>query len=334
MKCIDCSKVFCSGWSVETESPQGHALWHAGENQHWVAQRCDEPNLGYCFLCARLMRLTDWTKDGYPVAARNEKDGGWGTGSGIAKGEWEPETSGSKDKSGMEPASLANDLWDLVDSIAKDDWQRVPSIAMDHDASGYANGDGYFIRGIPNLGQTCYMNAALQCLLALGKLRTMIQSPAAHLGSIGLHLQQLFQETHIVNHARHTLNPRMILQAMREHYPNRFLVQKMEDSHEFLISLFNAVDVEVEQQNRMHEVFPTLNVSLFRGQLFETTSCQRCRYNDTKTVDFGELYLSLPEKDPPARSVASPPRNRSHGSQTDKSDGDNKMQTVAPGSTS
>ncbi|XP_037412044.1 ubiquitin carboxyl-terminal hydrolase 2-like [Triticum dicoccoides] len=235
----------------------------------------------------------------------------------------------------MEPASLANDL---CATARKDDWQRVPSIAMDDDASGYANGDGYVIRGIPNLGQTCYMNATLQCLLALGKLRTMIQSPAAHLGSIGLHLQQFFQET-LVNDARHTLNPRMILQAMHEHYPNRFLVWNMEDSHEFLMSLFNAVDAEVEQQNRMHvlkggEVFPTLNVSLFRGQLFETTSCQRCWYNDTKTVDFGELYLSLPEKDPPARSVASTPRNKSHGSQTDKSDGDNKMQTAAPGSTS
>lgn len=228
-----------------------------------------------------------------------------------------------------------------MSGIAKDEWQRVPSNAMDDDVSGYANGDGYVIRGIPNLGETCYMNATLQCLLALGKLRTKIQSRDAHLGSIGLHLQQLFVETRIANdaRARHTLNPSMILKAMRERYPNQFVVWKMEDSHEFLMSLFNAVDTEVEQENRVHvlqggEVFPTFGVSLFGGQLFETTSCQRCPPNDPKTVDFGELYLSLPEKDPPARSVASPPRNKSHGSQTDKSDGDNKIQTVAEGSTS
>ncbi|KAE8805809.1 Ubiquitin carboxyl-terminal hydrolase 2 [Hordeum vulgare] len=282
MKCIDCTTFLCSGWPVDRESPQGHALSHALGSLHWVAQWCDVPNWGYCFLCARGMRLTDWTKDGYAAPARN---------------------------------------------------------VMDDHASGYACGDGYFIRRIPNFGLTCYMNATLQCLLALGKMRTIIQSPDAHLGSIGLLLKQLFLETLIANDARYTLNPLMILEAMRERYPNRFVGGKMEDSHEFLISLFNAVDTEVEEKNGEHvlqggEVFPTFGVSLFGGQLFETISCQRCRRNDLRTVDFGELFLSLPEKDPPARSVASPPMNKSHKSQTDNSGGDNKVQTVAEGSTS
>ena len=101
----------------------------------------------------------------------------------------------------------------------------------------------------------------------------------------------------------------------------------------------DKLNAEVEVENGRHvleggEVFPTFHVSLFGGQLFETTSCQRCPPREPKPVDFSELYLSLPEKDPPARSVASPPRNKSHGSQTDKSDGDNKIQTTAEGSTS
>ncbi|XP_037466606.1 ubiquitin carboxyl-terminal hydrolase 2-like [Triticum dicoccoides] len=315
MKCIDCSYFFCSGWPVDRDDPQGHARWHAGEHQHWVAQWCDEPNLGYCFMCARPMRLSDWSEDDYAVAARNEKD------------------------QQMPGDSVAKDGWGSVSGIAKDERQRVPRIAMDDVASGYAIGDGHVIKGMPNHGQTCFMNATLQCLLALGKLRTKIRSPDAHLGSIGLHLQQLFKETRILNDARGMLDPCMILAAVRERYPNRFEAWKMEDSHEFLLSLFNAVNAEVEVENGRHvleggEVFPTFHVSLFGGQLFETTSCQRCPPKDPKTVDFGELYLSLPEKDPPARSVASPPRNKSHGSQTDKSDGDNKIQTTAEGSTS
>ena len=35
MKCIDCSKFFCSGWSVERESPQGHAM-----NRIWDTASC------------------------------------------------------------------------------------------------------------------------------------------------------------------------------------------------------------------------------------------------------------------------------------------------------
>ena len=95
MKCIDCAYFFCSGWPVDIENPQGHARWHAGEHQHWVAQWCDEPNLGYCFMCARPMRLSDWSEDDYAVSARNKKDQqglgdsvakyGWGSVAGIAK---------------------------------------------------------------------------------------------------------------------------------------------------------------------------------------------------------------------------------------------------------
>ncbi|VAI74310.1 unnamed protein product [Triticum turgidum subsp. durum] len=315
MKCIDCAYFFCSGWLVDRDDPQGHARWHAGEHQHWVAQWCDEPNLGYCFLCERPMRLSDWSEDDYAVAASNEKD------------------------QQMPGDSVAKDGWGSVSGIAKDECQRVPRIAMDDVASGYANGEGHVIRGMPNHGETCYMNATLQCLLALGKLRTKIRSQDAHLGSIGLHLQQLFVETRISTDARGMLDPCMILTAMRDRYPNRFEPWKMEDSHEFLLSLINAVDAEVEEENGSHvlqggEVFPTFHVSLFGGQLFETTSCQRCPPSDPKPVDFSELYLSLPEKDPPARSVASPPRNKSHGSQTDKTDEDNKIQTIAEGSTS
>ena len=138
MKCIDCSRFFCSGWPVNRESPQEHALWHAGENTHWVAQWCDEPNLGYCFLCARGMRLSDRSEDDYAVAARNEKD------------------------QQMPGDSVAKDGWGSVSGIAKEECHRAPRIAMDDVASAYANGDGHVIRGMPNHGDTCYMNATLQ----------------------------------------------------------------------------------------------------------------------------------------------------------------------------
>ncbi|VAI86406.1 unnamed protein product [Triticum turgidum subsp. durum] len=510
MKCINCSRFFCSGWPVNRESPQEHALWHAGENTHWVAQWCDEPNLGYCFLCARGMRLSDRSEDDYAVAARNKKDqqglgdsvakDGWGSVSGIAKDGCKPggknpqnpentqkyphldlpaskapvllsespstgeveETSDctydigscehlfkdreelddmvhdiktaekppecehflctttctwrgaaarfmvctectstfcTGEKGGMENpqgharlhatrdyhwvalwydepykgycfecghvlklgqdklsddewAALARnkrveramsasngwDVWRTVpESYAKDLW----AIVTGNDASGYANGNGCVIRGLPNLGNTCYMNALLQCLLALGELRTTILGPGARLGSIGLHLKQLFVETSSTNDARHTLDPEMLLEGMRVFNP-QFKGSYMQDSQEFLTSLRTALEEETKDLNKFHggAEFRPIGNSIFGGWLRQTLYCISCPTKSVLDLQFDELQLALPSKDCPARSVTLPPMTRSGGSptktrkelfqQTDKTDGE-KIQTIAEG---
>ncbi|KAM3210128.1 hypothetical protein ACQJBY_064265 [Aegilops geniculata] len=510
MKCIDCSRFFCSGRPVNRESPQEHALWHAGENTHWVAQWCDEPNLGYCFLCARGMRLSDRSEDDYAVAARNKKDqqglgdsvakDGWGSVSGIAKdgcetggknpqnpentqkyphldlpaskapvllsespstGEAEetsdctydigscehlfkdreelddmvldiktdeklPEcehflctttctrrgaaarfmvcaectsTFCTGEKGSMENpqgharlhatrdyhwvalwynepykgycfecghvlklgqdklsddewAALARnkrveramsasngwDVWGTVpESYAKDLW----AIVTGNDASGYANGNGCVIRGLPNLGNTCYMNALLQCLLALGELRTTILGPGARLGSIGLHLKQLFVETSSTNDARHALDPEMLLEGMRVFNP-QFKGSYMQDSQECLTSLRTALEEETKDLNKFHggAEFRPIGNSIFGGWLRQTLYCISCPTKSVLDLQFDELQLALPSKDCPARSVTLPPMTRSGGSptktrkelfqQTDKTDGE-KIQTIAEG---
>ncbi|VAI86399.1 unnamed protein product [Triticum turgidum subsp. durum] len=510
MKCIDCSRFFCSGWPVNRESPQEHALWHAGENTHWVAQWCDEPNLGYCFLCARGMRLSDRSEDDYAVSARNKKDQqglgdsvakyGWGSVSGIAKdgcetggknpqnpentqkyphldlpaskapvllsespstGEAEetsdctydigscehlfkdreelddmvhdiktaekpPEcehflctttctwrgaaarfmvctectsTFCTGEKGGMEnpqgharlhatrdyhwvalwydepykgycfecghvlklgqdklsddewaalarnkrverPMSASNgwDVWGTVPkSYAKDLW----AIVTGNDASGYANGNGCVIRGLPNLGNTCYMNALLQCLLALSELRTTILGPGARLGSIGLLLKQLFVETSSTNDARRALDPEMLLESMRMFNP-QFKGSYMQDSQEFLTSLRTALEEETKGLNKLHggAEFRPIGNSIFGGWLRQTLYCISCQTKSVLDLQFDELQLALPSKDCPARSVTLPPMTRSGGSpmktrkelfqQTDKTDGE-KIQTIAEG---
>ncbi|XP_048540649.1 ubiquitin carboxyl-terminal hydrolase 16-like, partial [Triticum urartu] len=523
MKCIDCAYFFCSGWPVDIENPQGHARWHAGEHQHWVAQWCDEPNLGYCFLCARPMRLSDWSEDDYAVAARNEKDqqmpgdsiakDGWGTMASVAKegcetgsaenpqkpppmdllllasaaentqkyphldlpvskapvllsespstGEAE-ETSdctydiGScehlfKDREELDDMvrdiktaekppecehfpcmttctwrgaaaglmvctectstfctgengdmenpqgharwhatrdyhwvalwynepykgycfecghvlklgqdKLSNDEWATVArnkrderamsaSNGWDEWGNVAesytkdlwAIVTGDDASGYANGNGCVIRGLPNLGNTCYMNALLQCLLALGELRTTILGLGARLGRIGLHLKQLFVETSSTNDARRPLDPEMLLKDMRVFNP-QFKGSLMQDSQEFLTSLRSALEEETKELNKLHggAEFHTIGNSIFRGWLRQTLYCISCPTKSVLDLQFDELQLALPSKDCPARSVTLPPMTRSRGSptktrkelfeQTDKTDGE-KIHTISEG---
>ncbi|VAI74322.1 unnamed protein product [Triticum turgidum subsp. durum] len=523
MKCIDCAYFFCFGWPVDIENPQGHARWHAGEHQHWVAQWCDEPNLGYCFLCARPMRLSDWSEDDYAVAARNEKDqqmpgdsvakDGWGIMASVAKegcetgsaenpqkpppmdllllasaaentqkyphldlpvskapvllsespstGEAE-ETSdctydiGScehlfKDREELDDMvrdiktaekppecehfpcmttctwrgaaaglmvctectstfctgengdmenpqgharwhatrdyhwvalwynepykgycfecghvlklgqdKLSNDEWATVArnkrderamsaSNGWDEWGNVAesytkdlwAIVTGDDASGYANGNGCVIRGLPNLGNTCYMNALLQCLLALGELRTTILGLGARLGRIGLHLKQLFVETSSTNDARRPLDPEMLLKDMRVFNP-QFKGSLMQDSQEFLTSLRSALEEETKELNKLHggAEFHTIGNSIFGGWLRQTLYCISCPTKSVLDLQFDELQLALPSKDCPARSVTLPPMTRSRGSptktrkelfeQTDKTDGE-KIHTISEG---
>ncbi|KAI4974816.1 hypothetical protein ZWY2020_048423, partial [Hordeum vulgare] len=523
MKCIDCAYFFCSGWPVDRENPKGHAGWHAGGHQHWVAQWCDEPNLGYCFLCERPMRLSDCSEDDYAVVARNEKDqqapgdsvakDGWGTMASIAKDacetgaenpqkppgmdllllasaaentqkylhlglpaseapvelsespstgeaeetsdctydigscdhlfkdreeldemacaiktaekppqcehylctttctwrgaaaglmvctectstfctgekgdmenpqgharwhatrdyhwvalwrdepykgycfkcghvlklgqdklsddEWATLTRNKRDERAM-PGSNGWNAWGTVvtESYAKDFWPMVTG----DDASGYANGNGCVIRGLSNLGNTCYMNALLQCLLALGELRTTILGPGARLGSIGLHLKQLFVETSSTNNSRRALEPKMLLEDMRVFNP-QFRGSFMQDSEEFLTSLCSALEEETDDLNKLHGgvKFPIIGDSIFGVWLRQTVCCISCSTESVSDMRIHELQLALPSKDCPARSVTLPPKTRSHGSptktrkelfqQTDKTDGE-KIQTIAEG---
>ncbi|KAF0898182.1 hypothetical protein E2562_001826, partial [Oryza meyeriana var. granulata] len=62
-------------------------------------------------------------------------------------------------------------------------------------ASGFANEHGCVIRGIPNLGNTCYLNAVLQCLLLLEKLWARMSRLNAPLGILGGILHDLFVHT-------------------------------------------------------------------------------------------------------------------------------------------
>ncbi|XP_047044773.1 ubiquitin carboxyl-terminal hydrolase 45-like [Lolium rigidum] len=304
MACTECPYTFCAGEKGDRENPQGHAAWHAASDQHWVAMWCDEPSKGYCFQCGLTLVLgqNKVNEDDYPVVPRTNKD------------EREMVASYVEDFLARFRRSITVDWEGMLRSV-KVDWERVRSDAIDRwgvisalDCLEMVAGDDHVIRRMPNLGKTCYMNASLQCLLALGKLRTMILSPDARLGDTGLHLKELFVETSSGNNATHMLDPKMILEDMWSLYPKIFKPNDVCDSHEFLSSLCNALDSEVEQLNKLHIVqggddalFPTFGNSIFRCELLQTISCKSCSHDEVTHHAVHGLQLSVPSKDSPAR---------------------------------
>uniref|UniRef100_J3MUM1 Ubiquitinyl hydrolase 1 n=2 Tax=Oryza brachyantha TaxID=4533 RepID=J3MUM1_ORYBR len=168
------------------------------------------------------------------------------------------------------------------------------------------------IRGMPNLGNTCYMNALLQCLFVLGKLRARMLAPDAPSDMLGVALKDLFEEVNNVNNARHQLNPTKFFSCLCI-LDARYAGSDMQDSHELLCLILDRL-VEEEKLN-MAAVIPTVVDSIFRSHISVTMSCTCCSYSSPSCEVTYDISLPLPLERPPPKSIALPPRNISCMSQ-------------------
>jgi ubiquitin carboxyl-terminal hydrolase 16/45 len=185
-------------------------------------------------------------------------------------------------------------------------------------ASGSNNGEvGYAVRGIPNIANSCYMNALVQCLLVLDKLRTGMLGPNAPNGSIGVALKELFVETRASNGASEMLNPRNLLNSICALDP-KYSGGKMHDSHELLCSLRKWLNEEElkrppsTQDSTSGAAITTVADSIFQGELSTTRTNICCQYETVRHDLFHELPLPLPSKKHKNKSIVT--RQRTHRS--------------------
>ncbi|TVU04949.1 hypothetical protein EJB05_48094, partial [Eragrostis curvula] len=160
----------------------------------------------------------------------------------------------------------------------------------------------YAIRGIPNMGDTCYLNAVVQCLLVLDKLRERMLAPDAPNGLYAIALKDLFAGT---SGAKDLLDPEKLLTCVGL-YTDQFPRFTMHDSHTLFVSLRNGLDEEEEIKNRTEQKdAPTVIKSIFRFRVSEKMTCGCLSYSVSNHVDFFDISLPLPSKDHPAKSAAS-----------------------------
>lgn len=167
------------------------------------------------------------------------------------------------------------------------------------------------IRGIPNGGNKCYVNALVQCLLALDKLRTWMLGPTAPKGSLGGALKELFEQTTPGNDAGAMLNPDKLLESLGALNP-QYAGATMEDSQELLLDMHKHLNQEEQQKwpLKVRGRYPTVVDSIFMGQTSSTLTCKCCLYNSQPAHEpFSELSLTLPSKGQTAESVDSPQRS-------------------------
>ncbi|KAJ1267199.1 hypothetical protein BS78_07G037900 [Paspalum vaginatum] len=288
--CLECGRRSCGDLACLV--PRGHARDHAKKEQHWLAVQSNDPQTVFCYKCEiNALMWSDSDSDSEEEMLDGIESGGDAFGSDVAP----------------VPVALS----------------ALPSLGdTSYDKEfGSANVQGYAIKGIPNRGSTCYMNAMAQCLLVLDKLQARMLGPDPPPGDLGRALKELFVEASSAHAVGDTLNPDKLLTSVRFH-ADKFQAHIMHDSHELLDSLRDALHNEgngIEAPYRRNGA-PTVIDSVFRGVLSLTRSCMCCQSCLVVYEHFCELSMALPSKDLTSRtrSDASPQTSKSLRSQTKK----------------
>uniref|UniRef100_A0A0D3H8M7 Ubiquitinyl hydrolase 1 n=1 Tax=Oryza barthii TaxID=65489 RepID=A0A0D3H8M7_9ORYZ len=193
--------------------------------------------------------------------------------------------------------------------------------AADRDL-GLVNSHGSVIRGLPNLGNTCFFNAVMQSLLALDRLRSKMLGPDVPTGALLMSLKKLFMETSASNDVGGALSPKNLFSNICSKYP-QFRGFQMQDSHELLRCFLDGLHTEENEARKLADkassaTIPTIVDSIFGGQLSSTVSSTECTHSSVKHDQFLDLSLPVPSRRPPAKSVSSPPAKRNKQSLRDR----------------
>ncbi|CAM0144457.1 unnamed protein product [Urochloa decumbens] len=304
LMCLECGRHLCCGVGG-IEYPFGHSRAHAMKKQHWVAVLYDDAEKGYCFKCnAEVGMPAKFEVDGHVIGIDVIRD-----------------VVGSLPKHLLQPLpgvmGHKRPRLEVVEMTGKIQAEGLASVSgvvpgpisglqnlgyewHSHEL-GSANTQGYAIKGIPNIANTCYMNAILQCLLALDKLRARLLEPDTK-GPYALALKELFEET---SAAGGLLKPHKFFKCVCTH--NRdFIGGLMHDSHELLSSLLKGLNEEMETPNLERQItVPTFIDSIFGFELSQTLYC-KCGSKSVTHPFFHDLQLALPSKGHLIKSVASP----------------------------
>jgi ubiquitin C-terminal hydrolase len=149
--------------------------------------------------------------------------------------------------------------------------------------------------GLANIGNTCFMNSAIQCLSNIPQLTAWAknQQPSNYHKSVTRAYTSLIRS--MWSGENSCVSPRDIKQRVSQHAPI-FCDYAQKDSHEFMNSLLNALHSELEE-NRSSEEQTSIVTDLFRIQTESRVTCLACDNYDP--IEETTYCLPLPLGDEP-----------------------------------
>lgn len=277
--CLECAHFSCGGVGFPT-IPQSHAVRHARQYHHHLAVQFEKPQLRWCFPCDRLIPA-EKVEDG-----TEQKD----VLQDIAKM--------IKGRPSEGPSPDVEDVWFGRGSITSE---------IRSEASrdiGACRKSGYIVRGLFNLGNTCFFNSIIQNLLAMNRLRDYFLELDECDGPLAAAFKKLFGETSIGDASRNAINPKSFFGALCAKAP-QFRGYQQHDSHELLHCLLDGLCTEELSARKKlkssqdDDKSPTYVDAIFGGRLSSTVTCLECGHSSLVYEPFLDLSLPVPTKKTP-----------------------------------
>ncbi|ESW35835.1 hypothetical protein PHAVU_001G268800 [Phaseolus vulgaris] len=289
--CLECGQYTCGGVGLPI-TPHCHVVGHARKNRHHLVVHFDKPQLCWCFPCSMLIQVDNIEKTDESSHLLSDVVK-------LLKGR-------SQEKSSVDIEDVS-----AGDGSITSDIKSRALFTNDSTVQG-----GYVVRGMLNLGNTCFFNSVMQNLLAMNRLRDDFLKLDAPVGPLISSLKKLFTETNPVSGLKNVINPRSFFGCVCSKSP-QFRGYQQHDSHELLRCLLDGLSTE-ELAGRKQNGFPkrdgtssnTLVDALFGGQISSTVCCIECGHFSTVYEPFLDLSLSVPTKKPPLRKAQQVPRTK------------------------
>ncbi|KAG8369648.1 hypothetical protein BUALT_Bualt14G0035500 [Buddleja alternifolia] len=280
--CLECGHFSCGGVGLPT-TPQSHALRHAKRNHHSLVVHYQNHQLLWCFPCNRLISAEKSEDKQKEVLDEVVK---------LLKGR----PDGEKSNVDIE------DVWFGSGSVTS-------AIKSDYSASvGEDRNVAYSIRGLVNLGNTCFFNSIMQNLLAINRFRDYFFNLDESVGTLSASMRKLFLETATEGGSRSAINPRSLFGSLCTKAP-QFRGYQQHDSHELLRCLLDGLSTEELSAKKRIELSqasvtdPIFVDAIFGGKLSSTVSCLECGHSSTIYEPFLDLSLPVPTKKPPPKKI-------------------------------
>ncbi|CAH2038902.1 unnamed protein product [Thlaspi arvense] len=280
--CLECGCYVCGGVGLPT-GPQSHVVRHIRLTRHRLVIQWENPQLRWCFPCQSLL----------PV---------------------EKEENGEKKDVLSEVVNLmkGRSLKNLPSPDTEEQSSASGSITSDIKlegsvTSGIEARDGCVVRGLVNLGNTCFFNSIMQNLLSLDQLRDhfLKEDISGVGGPLASSLKKLFAETRPEAGLKSVMNPRAFFGSFCTKAP-QFRGYDQHDSHELLRCLLDSLSTEESALRKRrgasdNDQKSTLIDSVFGGETSSIVSCIECGHSSKVYEPFLDLSLPVPFKKTPPK---------------------------------
>lgn len=287
--CLGCGDYACGGVGLPT-TPQSHVVRHARQTRHPLVLQWENPHLRWCFPCNTLIPVEKTEENGENKDALSE----------VVKL--------IKGRSTASSSVDVEDVWFGSGSV-NSEIKSESTVLSGSDLDGNAC---YVVRGLTNLGNTCFFNSVMQNLLAISRLRDYFLNVELSFGPLTIALKKLFAETKPEVGLRNVINPRSFFGCVCSKAP-QFRGYQQHDSHELLRCLLDGLCSEElgfrkrnsasEENGISSNQDPIFVDYLFGGQIASTVCCVECGHSSTVYEPFLDLSLPVPTKKAPSKKT-------------------------------